>query len=98
MTGNKQITDVWCSETGHIGITNNGIDKKFTGTEFEKWLNELVDENDELRNNLEDWIQRTLKAHEYFNLLEEVIDEVCNDDISNEIWKVYEERERLIDD
>ena len=42
-----------------------------------KTLNELNDENEELKNRLKDWHQRTFKAHEYFNILEKVIDEVC---------------------
>ena len=37
----KRFTDVWCSETGHIGITDNGIDKEFTCSEFEEFLNNL---------------------------------------------------------
>lgn len=60
-------------------------------------LNELYEESEQLRNRINDWRQRTFKAHEYFNILEEVIDEICNDDISNEIWKEYEKRERLIE-
>lgn len=60
-------------------------------------LNNLYEENMQLRNRIKDWHQRTFKAHEYFNILEKVIDEVCNDDISNQIWKEYEKRERLIE-
>ena len=60
-------------------------------------LNRLTEENEQLRNRLEDWHQRTFKAHEYFNILEKVIDEVCDDDISNQIWKEYEKREKLIE-
>ena len=58
---------------------------------------ELLKENEQLRNRLKDWHKRTFKAHEYFNTLEKVIDEVCDDDISNQIWKEYEKRERLIE-
>ena len=72
-------------------------DEWLTDKEVVDLLNQLNDENEELRNNLENWIQRTLKAHGYFNILEKVIDEVCDDDISNQIWKEYEERERLIE-
>lgn len=66
---------------------------------YELWefLNKLNDENEQLRNRINDWHQRTFKAHEYFNILEKVIDEVCDDDISNEIWKEYEKREKLIE-
>lgn len=60
-------------------------------------LNRLTEENEQLRNRLKDWHQRTFKAHEYFNLLEKVIDEVCNDDISNQIWKEYEKKEKLVE-
>lgn len=45
----KRFTDVWCSEIGHIGITDNGIDKEFTGSEFEDFLNKLSDENEQLK-------------------------------------------------
>ena len=27
MNKDERFTDVWCSETGHIGITDKGIDK-----------------------------------------------------------------------
>ena len=45
---NKQITDVYCSETGEIGFTENDITKKFASHEFEKWLNNLIKDNKEL--------------------------------------------------
>ena len=60
---------------------------------FNKWNNAHLDniqlrqENEQLRNRINDWHQRTFKAHEYFNILEKVIDEVCDNDISNQIWK-----------
>lgn len=57
----------------------------------------LEKENEQLRNRIHDWRQKAFKGHEYFNILEEVIDEVCNDEISNQIWKEYEKRERLIE-
>ncbi len=57
----------------------------------------LKDENEQLRNRLKDWHQRTFKAHEYFNILEKVIDEVCDDNISNQIWKEYGKKEKLIE-
>ena len=60
-------------------------------------LNELNKENKQLKQKLDDWHQRTFKAHEYFNILEKIIDEVCDDDISNKIWKEYEKREKLIE-
>ena len=37
----KRFTDIWFSETGHIGLTDNGADKTFTGSEFEDFLNHL---------------------------------------------------------
>lgn len=37
----KRFTDVWCNETGQIGLTDNGIDKIFTGSEFEDFLNSI---------------------------------------------------------
>ncbi len=60
-------------------------------------LNTLHEENEELKNRLKDWHQKTFEAHEYFNILEKIIDEVCDDDISNQIWKEYEKREKLIE-
>ena len=36
----KRFTDIWCSETGHIGVTDYGIDREFTSDEFEDFLNE----------------------------------------------------------
>ena len=36
----KRFTDIWCSETGHIWVTDYGIDKEFTSDEFEDFLNE----------------------------------------------------------
>lgn len=42
----KRFTDIWCSETGHIGVTDCGIDKEFTSDEFEDFLNELSEEKE----------------------------------------------------
>ena len=49
---NKRFTDIWCSETGHIGITDNGIDKEFTGDELEDFLNTLDKKNKQLMGYL----------------------------------------------
>ena len=49
----KRFTDISCSETGHIGVTDYGIDKEFTSDEFEDFLNELNDENDILKQQLQ---------------------------------------------
>lgn len=49
----KRFTDISCSETGHIGVTDCGIDKEFTSDEFEDFLNELNDENDILKQQLQ---------------------------------------------
>ena len=49
----KRFTDIWCSETGHIGVTDCGIDREFTSDEFEDFLNELNDENDILKQQLQ---------------------------------------------
>lgn len=51
--GEKRFTDIWCSETGHIGVTDCGIDKEFTSDEFEDFLNEFNDENDILKQQLQ---------------------------------------------
>lgn len=56
----KRFTEVWCSETGHIGITDNGVDKEFTGSEFEDLLNGLNDENQAIQKKvfrLIDWLE-----------------------------------------
>ena len=49
----KRFTDIWCSETGYIGVTDYGIDKEFTSSKFEDFLNELNDENKELKKENE---------------------------------------------
>lgn len=53
MMNEKRFTDISCSETGHIGVTDCGIDKEFTNDEFEDFLNELNDENDILKQQLQ---------------------------------------------
>ena len=71
--------------------------QKFKGMNGEQQaiINKLKEENEQLRNRLEDWHQRTFKAHESFNILEKVIDDVCDNDSSDKIWKEYEKREKL---
>ena len=49
----KRFNDIWCCETGHIGVTDYGIDKEFTSIEFEDFLNELNEENKELKEENE---------------------------------------------
>ena len=80
-----------------LELRDNGIIKRFNNERLEELLNALHEENEQLKNKLKDWHQRTFEAHEYFNILEKVIDEVCDDDINNQIWKEYEKRERLIE-
>lgn len=53
MMSEKRFTDIVCSETGHIGVTDCGIDKEFSSDEFEDFLNELHDENDILKQQLQ---------------------------------------------
>ena len=108
MTGKRfKLMDNGLQSHGRLYVTKNGEqitlcfdydveDKESLETLVEE-LNALADENEQLRNRLKDWHQRTFKAHEYFNLLEKVIDEVCDDDINNQIWKEYEKREQLIE-
>ena len=57
----ERFTDIWCSETGHIGVTDYGIDKEFTSIEFEDFLNELNDENKTLKKENE-WLRKELKG------------------------------------
>ena len=70
----KRFTDIWCSETGHIGVTDCGIDKEFTSDEFEDLLNEqqatisaLMEENEKLKKWLslydEDEVGKYLRTH-----------------------------------
>lgn len=42
----KRFSDIWCSETGHIGVIDFGIDKECTSDEFEDFLNELNEEKE----------------------------------------------------
>ena len=65
----KRFTDIWCSETGHIGVTDYGIDKEFTSIEFEDFLNELNDENKKLRQEKKRWIEKTDKLEQYIDSL-----------------------------
>ena len=60
-------------------------------------MNAVIKENEDLKQKLDGWHKRTFKAHEYFTILEKVIDEVCDDEISNKIWKEYAKREKLIE-
>lgn len=78
--------------------TSDQRDEFFRGArENANRVGKLEEENKQLKHKLDDWHQRTFKAHEYFNILEKVIDEVCDDDVSNQIWKEYEKREKLIE-
>ena len=64
MMNEKRFTDIWCSETGHIGVTDCGIDKEFTSSEFEDFLNELSDENKKLEeenDNMNLFIKQTIE-------------------------------------
>ena len=57
MMSEKRFTDIWCSETGHIGVIDCGIDKEFTSDEFKDFLNELNDENEQLRQKVA-WFEK----------------------------------------
>lgn len=48
----KRFTDVWCSETGEIGFTDDGVDITFTGGSFEEFLNETEFEKRQLKNQI----------------------------------------------
>ena len=68
----KRFSDIWCSETGHIGVTDYGIDKEFTSTEFEDLLNKqqalinaLKKENKELKEELKKGFDVPLPYVEY---------------------------------
>lgn len=96
MTERFEIFPQNVAKDGTLIIIKKGL-KLYNISDVVELLNELNDENEQLRNRINDWHQRTFKAHEYFNILEKVIDEVCDDDISNQIWKEYEKREKLIE-
>lgn len=49
----KWITDVWCSETGDIGFTYDGVDMTFKGDALETFLNELIEENEQLKQSID---------------------------------------------
>lgn len=53
MMSEKRFSDISCSETGHIGVTDCGIDKEFTSDEFEDFLNEQQDTIITLKRRLE---------------------------------------------
>lgn len=89
----KQVRNLLNEQNDTITRLKGNIDELLSVNVEER----LLKENEQLKERVKDWHQRTFKAHEYFNILEEVIDEVCNDDISNEIWKEYEKREKLIE-
>ena len=88
---NYIIQDLQNEDEYQVGFVNCDEDV------FLELINQLNDKNEQLRNRLKYWHQRTFKAYEYFDILEKVIDEVCDDDISNQIWKEYEKREKLIE-
>lgn len=56
MSENKRFSDLWCSETGEIGLTDNGTDLRFYSHEFEDFLNELNDEKEWLEMNNKDLV------------------------------------------
>lgn len=68
----KRFTEVWCSETGHIGITDKGIDKEFTGSKFKEFLNELHEERNYFeRKKCEYWNKFNLAHLDNINLRKE---------------------------
>ena len=89
----KRFTDVWCSETGHIGFTDNGIDKEFTGSEFEDFLNELYEENYELKEVIEEVFEMITNLDyvrgQYLNGLLDVLGEENDVDKTKERIKEF---------
>jgi len=95
MTG-KRFTDVWCSETGHIGVTDDGIDKEFTGSKFKEFLNELSEENEQLKKRNQRQAKRLAELYELmakkdWESLTEIIDDFCSceEQLQRE-WRTYE--------
>ena len=85
----KRISDIWCSETGDIGFTYDGVDLTFKGNSLETFLNELLDENEQLKkenkflrctiesNSQDDYIDYLEKQNE---ILKERITELASND------------------
>lgn len=91
----KRFTDVWCSETGHIGITDKGIDKEFTGSKFKEFLNELSEENEKLKQRNQRQAKRLAELYELmakkdWESLTEIIDDFCSceEQLQRE-WRTY---------
>ena len=83
MNKDERFTDVWCSETGHIGITDKGIDKVFTGSKFKEFLNELSEENEQLKQRNQRQTKRLAELYELmakkdWESLTEIIDDFCS--------------------
>lgn len=89
----KRFTDVWCSETGHIGITDKGIDKEFTGSKFKEFLNELSEENEQLKSDLIDHSALISMLEDYQALkIEETLFNLTgakSEEEFNELYKPY---------
>ena len=58
MMTEKRISDIWCSETGDIGFTYDGVDLTFKGNSLETFLNELIDENEQLKQFIKELTSR----------------------------------------
>lgn len=76
MTENKRFTDIWCSETGDIGFTYDGVDLTFKGDSLETFLNELVEENEQLRHDATVLIQANTDYRKENAQLKETIEEL----------------------
>ena len=77
----KRITDIWCSETGDIGFTYDGVDLTFKGDSLETFLNELIDENEQLKHLIKQVLETTPIEHTLAMDLKNSIRELYDGDV-----------------
>ena len=78
----KVFTDVWCSKTGEIGVTINGIVHIFLSEDFEDFLNEMVNEKELLKSEIMDILKsidgedclKNIVCFKAFNNIKELVE------------------------
>ena len=80
----KRFTDIWHSETGEIGLTDDGVELTFQGSScFEIFMNELNDNIEHLEQSYSD-----LK-HRHSLLHDELLDvEVERDSLKKDVFVI----------
>lgn len=105
MSENKRFTDKWCSETGEIGLTDDGVDLIFQGDAFLTFLNEMNDENVWLKSENKKLQERNNRQYKQlkniYDLIEKqdwkqlqgLIEEFkeCEEKLKRE-WRTYSEQ------